>query len=79
MSYRYSVRVICVVCAQVREVMKAMGKEFSDAEFAEVMAEVDADGSGELDYGEFLVWWQQQDQEAQDQLMKLSAINFDFL
>ena len=48
-------------------------------EFAEIMAEVDLDGSGELDYGEFLQWWLAQDKEAKEQLMKLSSINFDFL
>ena len=44
--------------------------------FAEKMAEIDLDGSGELDYDEFLDWWQSQDQLAQEQLMKLQALDF---
>ena len=61
---------------ETRRVMKAMGKEYSDLEFAEKMAEIDLDGSGELDYDEFLDWWQSQDQLAQEQLMKLQALDF---
>ena len=43
------------------------------------MAEIDSDGSGELDFGEFLAWWQKQDPEAQRQLMLLQGVNFDDL
>ena len=43
------------------------------------MAEIDSDGSGELDFQEFLAWWQKQDPEAQRQLMLLQDVNFDDL
>eukprot|EP01047_Picozoa_sp_COSAG01_P092468 COSAG01_NODE_23832_length_803_cov_1.051355_1_plen_57_part_00 len=56
-----------------------MGKNMSDAEFAKAMFEIDADGSGELDFGEFLKWWQKQDKDAQKQLMQLSELNFNLL
>eukprot|EP01047_Picozoa_sp_COSAG01_P138041 COSAG01_NODE_68640_length_263_cov_1.164634_1_plen_57_part_01 len=43
--------------------MKDVGMELDDAEFAAIMAQIDVDGSGELDYDEFIVWWRKQDAE----------------
>jgi hypothetical protein len=43
------------------------------------MREIDTTGDGELDFDEFLVWWQKQDPEAQKQLMLLQDVNFDDL
>jgi uncharacterized membrane protein YgcG len=64
---------------EVREVMKSMGKDLDDAQLDAAMAEIDKDGSGEVEYEEFLVWWQGQDPEAQKQLMLLNELNFDDL
>ena len=41
--------------------------------------QVDDDGSGYLDFDEFLVWWQNQNPEAQKQLELLMDLNFDDL
>lgn len=43
----------------VRQVMKGMGKDLSDDELREQMAEMDVDvDAGDVDFGEFLAWWQ---------------------
>ena len=67
--------------AEVRTVMSAMGMSHADdeEEFAATMRQLDRDGSGEVDYREFLVWWQQQDPDAQAQLNALADLNFDDL
>ena len=64
---------------EVRKVMADMGKVLDDAAFAAAMAEIDEDGSGELDFDEFLGWWQTQDPEAQKQLEMLMDLDFDDL
>ena len=64
---------------ELRKVMTDMGKVLSDSEFAQAMAEIDEDGSGEIDFDEFLGWWQSQDPEAQQQLAMLMDLNFDDL
>jgi len=64
---------------EVAEVMKQMGKEVSGPELDTAMAAIDQDGSGEVEFGEFLAWWQEQDPEAQKQLMMLNELNFDDL
>lgn len=43
------------------------------------MDKIDSDSSGQLDFDEFLAWWQTQDPEAQRQLMMLQDVNFDDL
>ena len=47
--------------------------------FAQVMAEIDKDQSWELDFKEFLGWWQRQDPEAQKQLEILRGLQVDEL
>ena len=64
----------CALCCPLSQ-----GRDVDDVEFAELMAEIDVDGSGELDFDEFLTWWRGQDQAAKAQLMALSALNFDFI
>ena len=59
--------------------MKSMGKPVDDAGLDAAMLEIDKDGSGEVEFEEFLAWWQQQDPEAQKQLMMLQDLNFDDL
>jgi hypothetical protein len=62
--------------AEVRQVMKQMGVSQSDHEFSSTMTALDTDGSGELDFDEFLQWWLAQDTEAQKQLMQLQQLSF---
>ena len=57
---------VCVDCAQ-DELTAAMGA-------------MDSDGSGEVEYNEFLEWWVRQDPEAQRQLRLLTSLgDFDKL
>ena len=52
--------------AEVRKVMGDMGqKNMSEEAFGAAMSEMDGDGSGEVDYGEFVEWWKKQDPERQ--------------
>jgi len=34
-----------------------MGKNLTDEQLAEALAEIDEDGSGEVEFAEFEVWW----------------------
>jgi Ca2+-binding EF-hand superfamily protein len=54
--------------------MSDMGKQLSDDQFTRAMADIDSDGSGEVDFTEFLQWWQMQDPEAQNQLRLLHQV-----
>ena len=56
-----------------------MGKTPSQAELAAAFAEIDRDGSGAVDWGEFWLWWQSQDPAAQAQLLLLNELSFDSL
>ena len=56
-----------------------MGRPIDDAGLDAAMFDIDVDGSGEVEFAEFLEWWQGQDPEAQKQLMLLQEINFDDL
>ena len=64
---------------EVRTVMRDMDVEMGAGKFAQVMAEIDKDQSGELDFNEFLGWWQRQDPEAQKQLEILRGLQVDEL
>jgi hypothetical protein len=59
---------------EVRKLMSDMGKQLSDDQFTRAMADIDSDGSGEVDFTEFLQWWQMQDPEAQNQLRLLHQV-----
>ena len=43
--------------AKVRALARRMGKRLSKKELAAAMAEMDEDGSGEVDFSEFAAWW----------------------
>ena len=62
--------------AEAKTAMEAMGQKMSDQEFQNAMTELDDDGSGEISFDEFIVWWQKQDAEAQQQLIALNALVF---
>jgi hypothetical protein len=62
--------------AEAKTAMEAMGQKMSDQEFQNAMTELDDDGSGEISFDEFIVWWQKQDAEAQQQLIALNALDF---
>ena len=59
--------------------LRASGKNLSDAELEEAVAEMDADGSQEVDLDEFTRWWARQDPAAKEQLKLLEELNFDEL
>ena len=49
-------------------------------ELTAAMSAMDSDGSGEVEYNEFLEWWVRQDPEAQRQLRLLTSLgDFDKL
>jgi Ca2+-binding EF-hand superfamily protein len=63
---------------EVTRVFKDMGRELSDAEAAAAFAEMDKDGSGEIDFDEAFVWWESQDPEAQAALQEsVKAMKFE--
>jgi Ca2+-binding EF-hand superfamily protein len=64
---------------EVRQVLRGMGKELPEGEFQQAMRAIDSDGSGELDFGEFLRWWQTQDAQAQKQLLLMQQVDFSVL
>eukprot|EP01048_Picozoa_sp_COSAG05_P015844 COSAG05_NODE_1961_length_3777_cov_28.309407_3_plen_419_part_00 len=64
---------------EVRTVMQDMGIDLEQHQFASAMQEIDKDGSGELDFKEFLAWWERQDPEAQKQLQILHDLHVDEL
>jgi len=43
--------------AELQRLLASLGKEMSDAEVAETLALLDADGNGAVSYDEFMVWW----------------------
>lgn len=43
--------------SEVRELALALGTKLKDADVAAAMAEMDEDGSGEVDFAEFYAWW----------------------
>lgn len=45
---------------EIKGLSKELGKPMSDEEVRDAMEEMDADGSGEVDWEEFLFWWQDQ-------------------
>ena len=59
--------------------LRASGKKKSDAELEEAVAEMDADGSQEVDLDDFTRWWPRQDPAAKEQLKLLEELNFDEL
>ena len=42
---------------EIREVLRAFGKDLNDDEFEVAMQEIDEDGSGEVEFEEFQLWW----------------------
>eukprot|EP01043_Picozoa_sp_COSAG02_P092879 COSAG02_NODE_29449_length_569_cov_0.736170_1_plen_106_part_00 len=56
--------------SEVTRVLSGMGKELTEAEAAEAFAEMDKDGSGEIDFDEAFAWWENQDPEAQAALQE---------
>jgi Ca2+-binding EF-hand superfamily protein len=53
---------------EIRDVLRAMGKDVSDAEFEVAMQEIDADGSGHVEFHEFQQWWNGQGFDEQERL-----------
>ena len=43
---------------ELREVLKKMGKNLTDTQLTATMNQVDEDGSGEVELGEFETWWE---------------------
>ena len=56
-----------------------MGKTPSSSELDVAFAMIDRDGSGDIDWREFWMWWQSQDPAAQAQLLLLNELSFDSL
>ena len=48
---------------EVGQVLKKMGKVSDGEGLDKALAEIDEDGSGEVEYPEFLVWWRKQTSE----------------
>eukprot|EP00941_MAST-03F_sp_MAST-3F-sp1_P003801 g3801.t1 len=42
---------------ELKNLAADLGQEFDDEELAEVFATLDSDGSGQIDFHEFLVFW----------------------
>ena len=42
---------------EIRSLARAMGVKLTDGELKDAMAEMDEDGSGEVDFEEFYHWW----------------------
>ena len=64
--------------AEVTQVFKDMGKELTEAEAETVFGEMDADGSGEIEFEEAFSWWENQDPEAQAALQEsVKAMKFE--
>lgn len=42
---------------EIVDVCKAVGKNFTDAEIADMLKDLDKDNSGSIDYDEFETWW----------------------
>jgi hypothetical protein len=66
---------------EVRQAMQNMGHtKMTDSGFDKVWhTELDVDASGEVSFDEFIVWWQGQDAEAQQQLQALMELDFSSL
>ena len=43
---------------EVQKIIEGMDRKVGEDEMQEVMAEIDLDSSGEVGFGEFLVWWE---------------------
>ena len=56
---------------EVRSLARAMGVKLTDGELRDAMAEMDEDGSGEVDFEEFYQWWTV-DREAAGSVMAAS-------
>eukprot|EP01052_Picozoa_sp_SAG31_P007365 SAG31_NODE_351_length_17237_cov_7.010445_9_plen_114_part_00 len=44
---------------EIKKLAKSMGAKLTDEELNTALVEMDADGSGEVDFGEFYDWWSQ--------------------
>ena len=47
-------------CSEIGQVMARMGRKLTHEEVHSLFAEIDLDGSGSIDFGEFLAWWRGQ-------------------
>ena len=53
--------------AEVAELARHLGKKLADNQLDTAMAEMDRDGSGEVDFQEFLAWWEESGQTQSQQ------------
>jgi len=59
---------------EIRILAKRLGKKLTDAKLDEAMAQMDADGNGDVDFGEFLSWWKETGSKG-----FFSGLTFNFL
>eukprot|EP00935_MAST-01C_sp_MAST-1C-sp1_P001178 g1178.t1 len=49
---------------ELKELSSQLGEELEGEELNEAMAALDSSGDGKVDFGEFIAWWQEDDDDA---------------
>eukprot|EP01044_Picomonas_judraskeda_P013788 COSAG03_NODE_2120_length_3103_cov_1.737683_4_plen_232_part_00 len=55
---------------ELQQVLELMGMAKGEIDISVIMAEIDADGSGEVDWDEFAAWWEKQEQDQREGAVK---------
>ena len=59
-EYRLLIYLLAVHAQEVEQVIAAMMPDMSQHDLVEAFKQMDEDGSGEVDFSEFGIWWQEQ-------------------